>query len=114
MKILRVNTSSLETYFEDLPADWKILGGRGLSAKILNTEVPPAADPLGPEAKLIIAAGPLSGTLAPSCGRLSVGGKSPLTKGIKEANAGGPVGQDLDKLGIRAIIIEGSPKDDKL
>ena len=89
-------------------------GGRGLSAKILNTEVPPKADPLGPEAKLVIATGPLAGTLAPSCGRISIGGKSPLTQGIKEANAGGPVGQDLDKLGIRAIVIEGLPKEDKL
>ncbi len=113
MKILRVNTSSLETRFEDLPEEWKILGGRGLSAKILTTEIPPDTNPLGPQAKLVIATGPLAGTLAPSCGRLSIGGKSPLTQGIKEANAGGPVGQDLDKLGIRAIIIEGTPKADK-
>jgi len=114
MKILRVNTSNLETRFEDLPEAWKILGGRGLSAKILNAEVPPDTDPLGPQAKLVIAIGPLAGTLAPSCGRISVGGKSPLTSGIKEANAGGPVGQDLDKLGIRAIVLEGTPKEDKL
>jgi aldehyde:ferredoxin oxidoreductase len=113
MKILRVNSGTLETRFEELPADWKLLGGRGLSAKIMKAEVPPQADPLGPEAKLIIAAGPLAGTLAPSCGRTSVGGKSPLTRGIKEANAGGPVGQDLDKLGIRAIVLEGQPEDDK-
>jgi aldehyde:ferredoxin oxidoreductase len=114
MKILRVNTSNLETRFEDLPEEWKILGGRGLCAKILTTEIPADTDPLGPQAKLVIATGPLAGTLAPSCGRLSVGGKSPLTQGIKEANAGGPVGQDLDKLGIRAIVIEGRPKEDKL
>jgi aldehyde:ferredoxin oxidoreductase len=114
MKILRVNTGTLETRYEELPEEWKILGGRGLSAKILNAEIPPDTDPLGPEAKLVIATGPLAGTLAPSCGRLSVGGKSPLTQGIKEANAGGPVGQDLDKLGIRAIVLEGQPKADKL
>jgi len=114
MKILRVDMDRLETRFEDLPEKWKILGGRGLSAEILNAEVPPDTDPLGPDAKLVIAAGPLAGTLAPSCGRISVGGKSPLTKGIKEANAGGPVGQDLDKLGIRAIVVEGAPKDNKM
>jgi aldehyde:ferredoxin oxidoreductase len=114
MKLLRVNTSNLEARFEDLPEEWKILGGRGLSAKILSSEVPPDTNPLGPQAKLVIAAGPLAGTLAPSCGRISVGGKSPLTSGIKEANAGGPVGQDLDKLGIRAIVLEGVPQEDKL
>ena len=114
MKILRVNMTDLTAAFEDLPEEWKIVGGRGLTAKILTKEVPPETDPLGPEAKLIIATGPLAGTMAPSCGRISVGAKSPLTNGIKEANAGGPTAQKLDKLGIRAIILEGAPKDDKL
>ena len=106
--------SALETRFEDLPKDLTALGGRGLSARILSNEVPPSTDPLGPEAKLVIAGGPFAGTMAPSCGRISVGGKSPLTMGIKEANAGGPTAQKLDKLGIRAIVVEGAPKDDKL
>jgi len=106
--------SRLEVRFEDLPEEWIILGGRGLSAKILSREVPPASDALGPEAKLIIAGGPLAGTLAPSCGRISVGGKSPLTLGIKEANAGGPAAQKMDRLGIRAIIVEGAAETGKL
>jgi len=107
MKILRVNMSKLETVFEDLPDDLKIVGGRCLSSKILEKEISPSIDPLGPDAKLVVAAGPLAGTLAPSCGRISVGGKSPLTLGIKEANAGGPSAQKMDKLGIRAIVVEG-------
>jgi len=110
MKILRVNMSDLKARFEDLPSEWQILGGRGLSAQILTREVKPTIDPLGPEAKLVIAGGPVAGTLAPSCGRISVGGKSPLTSGIKEANAGGPAAQKLDRLGIRAIIVEGQAK----
>lgn len=114
MKILRIDMSTLTTSFEDLPEEWKVIGGRGLSAKILNKEVPPESDPLGPEAKLVIAIGPLAGTMAPSFGRISVGAKSPLTLGIKEANAGGPAGQKMDRLGIRAIIVEGAPKDGAL
>jgi aldehyde:ferredoxin oxidoreductase len=43
-----------------------------------------------------------------------VGAKSPLTRGIKEANAGGPAAQKLDRLGIRAIVVEDSPGDDGL
>ena len=96
---------------EDLPEEWQIVGGRGLSVRILNKEVPPDTDPLGPASKLIIAGGPLAGTLAPSFGRASAGGKSPLTLGIKEANAGGPAMQQLDRLGYRAIIVEGAPDD---
>jgi aldehyde:ferredoxin oxidoreductase len=114
MKILRVDMSALETKFEELPEDLVPVGGRGLSARILNREVPPTTDPLSAESKLVIAGGPLAGTLAPSCGRISVGGKSPLTMGIKEANAGGPTAQKLDKLGIRAVVVEGAPRDGKL
>ncbi len=114
MKILRVNMNTCSVTFEDFPEAWKIIGGRALTAKILESEVPPMTDPLAKEAKLIIAIGPLAGTLAPSCGRISVGAKSPLTMGIKEANAGGPSAQKLDRLGIRAIIIEGAPEGDTL
>ncbi len=114
MRILRVDMSTLETSFEVLPEDLTAVGGRGLSARILGKEVPPGTDPLGPEAKLVFAGGPLAGTLAPSCGRISVGGKSPLTMGIKETNAGGPTAQKLDRLGFRAIVVEGAPRDDRL
>jgi aldehyde:ferredoxin oxidoreductase len=40
-----------------------------------------------------------------------MGGKSPLTNGIKEANAGGNPGQHLMKLNIRAIVVKGKPSD---
>ncbi len=114
MKLLRVNMSNLEITREDLPEEWRIVGGRGLSAEILNKEMPPEADPLGPEARLVITGGPLAGTLAPSCGRISVGVKSPLTLGIKEANCGGPFVQKLDRLGYRAVVVEGAPEDGRL
>jgi aldehyde:ferredoxin oxidoreductase len=47
-------------------------------------------------------------------GRISVGCKSPLTGGIKEANAGGQPSQVLARLGYAAIILEGKPKDNNL
>ena len=113
MKILRVDMSGLTVNTEPLPESYTLIGGRGLIAKIMNSEVPPEVDPLGPDSKLIIAAGPLAGTMAPQFGRISLGCKSPLTKGIKKANVGGPASQKLDKLGIRAIIIEGTPEEGK-
>jgi len=100
--------------YEDLPQEWQLIGGRGLVAKIMNKEVPPDADPFGPQSKLIIAGGALAGTIAPSLGRISVGGKSPLTSGIKEASTGGPQAQQLDRLGTRGIIIEGAPEKGRL
>jgi aldehyde:ferredoxin oxidoreductase len=109
-KILRVDMGRGSAKYEELPAEWLFVGGRGLIARIMNREVGPRVDPLGPDNKLIFAAGPLAGTIAPQLGRISVGAKSPLTLGIKEANAGGPAAQKLDKLGIRAVIFEGMPK----
>jgi aldehyde:ferredoxin oxidoreductase len=77
-------------------------------------EVPPLCNPLGAENKLVIAPGILSGTIAAMSGRLSVGAKSPLTGGIKEANAGGQAAQVLARLGYAAIVVEGKPENDDL
>jgi len=103
--------STLTTKEEPYPDEWAAVGGRALSAKILLKEVDPTCDPLGPSNKLIFAPGSLSGTPAPTSGRMSVGAKSPLTHGIKEANAGGQAAQKLMRLGYRAVIVEGKPSD---
>ncbi len=90
------------------------LGGRALTSTIIAKEVPPLCHPLGEENKLVIAPGLLSGSAAAMSGRISVGCKSPLTGGIKEANAGGMAAQMLGRLGIAAIVLEGKPKDGTL
>jgi len=56
----------------------------------------------------------LSGSVAAMSGRISVGCKSPLTGGIKEANSGGQPSQMLGRLGYAAIVLEGKPRDDTL
>ena len=89
-------------------------GGRGLTSAIISKEVNPECHPLGENNKLVIAPGLLSGTAASMSGRLSVGCKSPLTGGIKEANSGGQAAQVLARLGYAAIVLEGKPKDDNL
>ena len=110
-QILRVDMTNQTASFEAFPADWKLLGGRALSAKILLDECDPKCDPLGPDNVLVMAPGVVSGTSAPTSGRMSLGGKSPLTGGIKEANVGGNPGQHLMKLNIRAIVVKGKPAD---
>lgn len=110
-KIIRVDMTNLSASVEDYNQDWKLLGGRALSAKILLQQCDPTCDPLGPDNVLVFAPGTLSGTSAPTSGRISMGCKSPLTGGIKEANAGGDPGQDLMKLGYRAVIVTGQPAD---
>jgi len=111
MKLVRVNMSEKSIKTEDVPKDYMGLGGRGLTSIMINAEVPPKCDPLGPENKLIFAPGLLTGTSLPNTSRLSVGAKSPLTGTIKESNAGGTIATALGHLGITAIVIEGqAPK----
>src|SRR5208337_1044004 len=86
------------------------LGGRALTSAVISKEVPPECHPLSADNKLVIAPGLLSGTAAAMSGRLSVGCKSPLTGGIKEANSGGQPAQVLARLGFAAIILEGVSK----
>ncbi len=90
------------------------LGGRALTSSIVSKEVPPLCHPLGEKNKLVISPGLLSGTTAAMSGRLSVGCKSPLTGGIKEANAGGQPSQMIARLGYAAIVLEGTPKEGSL
>ena len=94
--------------------DYAGFGGRGLTSAIVSKEVPPLCHPLGEDNKLIIAPGLLSGSTAAMSGRISVGCKSPLTGGIKEANAGGMPSQMIARLGYAAIVLEGKPKDNSL
>ena len=90
------------------------LGGRAMTATVVWKEVPPDCRPLGPENKLVIAPGLLSGSRAASCGRIAVGCKSALAGDIAQANAGGMAATALGRLGYAAIIIEGRRQGDDL
>jgi aldehyde:ferredoxin oxidoreductase len=96
--------------YEDVPAKYRELGGRGVTTAITCDEVSPTCHPLGPNNKLTFSTGIVTGTSAPTSGRISVGGKSPLTGGIKEANSGGVAPAKFARLGLKALIVEGQPK----
>lgn len=111
--ILRIDMGRLAASFEPVPESLRLLGGRGTVAKILLDEVPPACAPLGPDNKLVICPGLFGDTSAPCSGRISIGGKSPLTGTIKEANSGGVVAKQLARLDLYAVIVEGAPQSDE-
>ena len=83
------------------------LGQRGLASKYLAEEIDPKCDPLGPDNKLIMATGPLTGTTAATGGRYSVVTKSPLTNLIACSNSGGFIGAEMKFAGWDMIIFEG-------
>ncbi len=108
MKIIRINVENKNIQFDEITPQSKyyLLGARGLSSQIIHDEVPPLCNPLGSENKLILANGVLAGSPFPCSARTSVGAKSPLTNGIKEANVGGRPAMMLARHGIRAVVLE--------
>jgi len=106
MKILKVNMTESKIESIAVP-EGKALGGRGMIIYLMNEYGSATAHPLSSEALFIMTIGILGGSAVPNAHRVSVGGKSPMTGGIKEANAGGTVGFKLGRCGIQAIIAEG-------
>lgn len=106
LRVWRINVRTRQLTHELVPPSWERLGGRGLLARILLDELDARCDPLGPANKLIFAPGLLVGHLLSSTDRISIGGKSPLTGGIKEANAGGRTGYHMAFMGIKTLILE--------
>ncbi len=112
-KVLRVNLTAGTCTPEPLNMAWAndYLGSRGLASKYLVEETDPKVDPLSPENKMIMATGPLTGTMASTGGRYVVVTKGPLTNAIACSNSGGYFGAEMKFAGWDMIIFEGkSPK----
>ncbi len=112
-KILRVNLTDETIKVEDINEEWarKYIGGRGYATRIMWEEVDPKVDPLSEDNKVIIATGPLDGTLAPSSGRVMVVTKGALNGAIACSNSGGHFGPALKHAGYDMIILEGKAKE---
>ncbi len=108
-KFLRVSLNKQKAMAEkyDASITKAFLGGRGFAVKILWDELEPDIDPLSPDNKLVLAAGPLTGWSLPSSGKLVVAAKSPLTGGYGDGNIGAHVAVQMRKAGYDAIIVEG-------
>lgn len=110
---LRVNLSTGEITKEPLSYEYrrKWIGGRGFNSEVIYNEMPPNIDPYDPEARVCFGIGPVSGSAAPSTGRVTVTAKSPLTGGFGDSNMGGHWGAEVKYAGYDQIIIQGrAPK----
>ncbi len=109
-KIIRIDMSSgnikIDQWSEEVARKW--IGSRGLGIYLLLKEMDPRVEPLSAENKLIIAAGPLTGTSAPTGARYNVITKSPLTGYITFSNSGGYWAAELKRAGYDAIVVEGA------
>src|SRR5690554_1816535 len=102
-RIIRVNARTGKITEQVATPEERRIGGRHFIAHTLNTEVPPTCEPLGRNNKFIISLGLFADTGMSTTGKISIGGKSPLTGGVKESNTGGFVGRRIINLGIKAI-----------
>ncbi len=80
--------------------------GRYYIAKTLYERGLATIDPMSPENPLIFSTGPFAGSNMSNANRISVGCKSPLTGGIKEANAGGTFGFALGQSELCGLTLE--------
>jgi aldehyde:ferredoxin oxidoreductase len=110
-KILKVNTRTAQIIWQTSSEEEQRRGGRSFIAHHFLKEVDPHCDPLGRNNRLIIASGLLGDTPVTTAGRISLGGKSPLTGGIKESNVGGFAGKKMARLGLKAVVFEDAPDD---
>lgn len=109
-RILNIDLTNRSYHIEDLEASIikKFIGGKGLGAYLLHTNLQGGEDPLAPENPLIFINGPFTGTMFPTSGRTVVVSKSPLTGIFTDSHAGGYFGPELKKAGYDGIIIKGS------
>jgi aldehyde:ferredoxin oxidoreductase len=94
----------------ELHGEAVVKAGRYLIAKTLLEAGAATVDPLSPRNPLVFSAGPFAGTSFSNANRTSVGCKSPLTGGIKEANGGGTFSYALGQLQVAGFtLLEASP-----
>jgi aldehyde:ferredoxin oxidoreductase len=80
-------------------------GGRWFIADELLKADKASVDPLSADNPLIFRCGPWAGSSFSNANRTSVGCKSPLTGGIKEANGGGTFGYGLGQLHLAGFTL---------
>ncbi len=109
-RLLRIDAGRRTAEAEEIPREMEamFIGGKGLGTAYFTRECPPGADPLGEENIFVIAAGPLTGTMAPASGRFEIVTKSPLTGIYLDCNSGGHFGPELKAAGYDLAIIQGA------
>ena len=110
-KNINIDLAEQKATKEEIDGEDVIVVGRHLIAKTLLERGVAQVDALSPENPLIFSAGPFAGSNFSNANRLSIGCKSPLTGGIKEANSGGTFAFAMGQLEISGITLNGASKD---
>ena len=110
-KYLHIHLEQRTVDLEELRGEAIIRAGRHLIAKTLLERGLATIDPLSAANPLIFSAGPFAGSNFSNANRISVGCKSPLTGGIKEANSGGTFAYALGQIETAGLTLHGVSPD---
>jgi aldehyde:ferredoxin oxidoreductase len=109
-RMLHVDLSTGKTWTEPLREELakKYIGGMGLGMHLLLDHSKPGVDPFSPDNPLILATGPLSGSMVPTGGNgHAFVSKSPESFALGEAKSHGHFGTAMKRAGWDAIIFYG-------
>jgi aldehyde:ferredoxin oxidoreductase len=109
-RILHIDLTTGKTRVEPLNEEYakKYIGGIGLGIRLLLDHSKPEVDPFSPENPLILATGPISGTMWPTGGNgHAFVSKSPQSFGVGESKSHGSFGTELKRAGYDAVIFKG-------
>jgi len=111
-KILHVDLTAEKVREEPLSQERvkKLMGGRGVNAALLFELTKPGIDPLGEENILLFGTGALSGTCAPSSGRMTITAKGPATNLYLKSSVGGHFAPELKFAGYDYLVIHGKAR----
>ena len=108
-QILYVDLNTGKTRVEKLSEEYakKYIGGIGLGMRLWLDNSKAGVEPFSPDNPLVLALGPISGTIFPTAGNgHAFAAKSPETFGIGEAVAHGTFGAELKRAGYDAVILK--------
>ena len=108
--VLRLNLTNKTFSTEPLNMEFaeKYIGSKGLAIRYLYDELKPGIDALGPDNKLLLTTGPMTGTNVPCSGKLSIAAKSPATGTINDCSIGGHISLKIKYAGYDMIVLEGA------
>jgi len=109
-RVLRVDLTTGKTRLEKLDEETakKYVGGIGLGMKLWLANSKAGVDAFNPDNPLVLAVGPVSGTMFPTGGNgHAFISKSPATNGVGEAVSHGTFGAEIKRAGYDAVILTG-------
>ncbi|NVM04935.1 MAG: aldehyde ferredoxin oxidoreductase family protein [Candidatus Helarchaeota archaeon] len=108
-KLIEINLTTKKSKERYIQEDFSLryIGGRGFGARLVWDLTDNKTQPYSPDNIICIAAGPLTGLLAPGSSKTAVVSLSPATNIYGDSNIGSRIGFELKKAGYDILLLKG-------